>query len=295
MVKNLLSIVFILSLVLSSCKKEEISTPGSTAKLGNPLPILIKPGTNSWYNNTLDDSLAVSLAAAKRDVDWMDANRFSPEAQYAILYISSSLIRNQNFSLLASYAYSKNVKIGVAYSSMSKIDDILNYNFGKPVDQKIWIAVSEIEPYNTGDYAGMTTVLTYAYPRLKANGITNIVYMGWPTTSYWNTIVANCDQINLHAYRPSSGMTPSGLWSYTRTRLGEIAAVAASLRKTMPINIIYSCEPAFSYTYFQSNRWVDAHLMFMDQFNRNATAQMKQNLTVNNFSVFVTRYGKQIK
>jgi hypothetical protein len=293
MVKYLLSIVVILS--LWSCEKEETYTTGSAARLGRPLSILNKPGTNSWYNNTLDDSLAVSLTAAKKDVDWMDANRFSPEAQYAILYISSSLIRSSNFPLLASYAYSKNVRLGVAYSSTSKIDDIINYNIGKPVDQKIWIAVSEIEPYNTGDYAGMTTVLTYAYPRLKANGITNIVYMGWPTTSYWSTIISNSDQINLHIYKTSSGMTPSGLWSYVRGRLGDIASAAAALKKIVPINIIYSCEPAFAYTYFQSYRWEDAHLMFMDQFNTYATTQMKQNLTVNNFSVFVTRYGKEIK
>jgi hypothetical protein len=90
-------------------------------------------------------------------------------------------------------------------------------------------------------------------------------------------------------------MTPSGLWSYVRGRLGDIASAAAALKKIVPINIIYSCEPAFAYTYFQSYRWEDAHLMFMDQFNTYATTQMKQNLTVNNFSVFVTRYGKEIK
>jgi hypothetical protein len=251
---------------------------------------------NSWYNNTLDDTVATSVTASKHDVDWMNVNRFDAnKTQYANLYIANSLVNNANFPGIASYAYARNIKLGLAYSAASQVDFMLNYNKGKTIDQKLWFAVSEIEPYNTGNYTGMTTILKNVYPKLKAAGMPNVVYMGWPTDSYWSTLVQYCDQINLHCYLASSRMTPSGIWGYVRGRLELIAQAAKAQNKIMPVNIIYSCEPDFAYDYFKTNTWASAQSMFLAQYAANASANMRQHLTVYDFSVFVSKYGKQIK
>lgn len=272
-----------------SCKKDQ----GSSDRLRAPSVPL---GFNSWYNNTLDDSIGIDINAAKRDIDWVSANKFSLNYQYVSLYISASLIKHPNFPAIASYAYRGGIRIGVAYSETTMIDDIISYNLGKPTDQKIQFAVSEIEPYNTGNYAGMTAVIKYAYPKLKANGLKNIIYMGWPTpATYWDTLITYSDQINLHVYRTSSNMTPASVWSYAYGRLVEISDACSRLNKPMPVNIIYSCEPAFAYTYFQNNTWASAHSMFLSEYNANATALMKKYITVASFSIFVTKYAKQIK
>jgi hypothetical protein len=251
---------------------------------------------NSWYNNTLDDTVATSIPTTKTDVDWMNKNRFSPtKTQYANLYIATNLIKNANFPTIADYSYGKNIKLGLAYSTTGQIDAMLSYNTGKTTSQKLWYAVTEIEPYNTGDYTGMTNILTYAYPKLKAAGLPNVVYMGWPTDAYWATIVQYCDEINLHCYRTTAQMTPSGIWGYVSGRLGLIAQQAKNQNKKMPVNIIYSCEPTFAYDYFKTNTWDSAQAMFLSQYNSNASATMKENLVVGDFSVFVSKYGKQIK
>lgn len=251
---------------------------------------------NSWYNNTLDDTVATSVSATKQDVDWMNANRFDAnKTQYANLYIASSLVKNANFPSIAEYAYGKNIKLGLAYSATSQVDTLLAYNTGKTIGQKLWYGVTEIEPYNTGDYTGMTNILKYSYPKLNAAGLLNVVYMGWPTDSYWATIVQYCDQINLHCYRTTAQMTPSLIWGYVKGRLELIAQAAKAQNKIMPVNIIYSCEPTFAYDYFKANTWASAQAMFLSQYAANASATMKQYLTVYDFSVFVSKYGKQIK
>lgn len=251
----------------------------------------------SWYNNTLDDTVSTSVTATKQDVDWMHANRFSPtETQYASLYIASSLVKHANFPGIVSYASGKNIKMGLAYSSTTQIDTLLAYNKAQTdITKKLVYAITELEPYNTGDYTGMTEKMAYAYPKLKAAGLKHLVYMGWPTDSYWATIVANCDEINLHCYRTSADMTPSGIWGYVQKRLGLIADACKAQNKLMKVNILYSCEPSFAYDWFKANGWNAAHNIFLGQYATKATANMKAFLNVNDFAIFVSKYGKQIK
>lgn len=253
---------------------------------------------NSWYNNTFDDTVATDASKSRLDIDWMNTNRFYPnEAMYANLYISNTLVRSANFPDLIKYGYGKNIKFGICYSSTSEVDNMLTYNSGlnTTIDKKLWYAVTELEPYNTGDYAGMTSKMEYVYPKLKSAGLRHGVYMGWPVQSYWETIVRNSDFINLHCYRPSASMTASGIWGYVQERLGFIATACKNLNKIMEVNIIYSCEPAFAYDYFKANKWTSAHQLFLGEFNSKATLDMKRFLVVDDFSIFVTKFGKEIK
>lgn len=250
---------------------------------------------NTIYNNTLDDTVSTNPALSRADVDYMVRNRFNELPMYGTLYIANSLVRHANFPGIVSYAYGKGLKLGIAYSSDGEIDNMLNYNKVQTVDKKLYFAVTEIEPYNTGDYAGMTARMQYAYPKLKAMGLRHLVYMGWPTDSYWATIVANCDEINLHCYLPTTRMTASGIWGYVKGRLALIAAAAKAQNKFMPVNIIYSCEPAFAYDWFKKKNWYDAHALFLSQYNQLASTVMKQQLDVRGMSVFVSKYMKQVK
>lgn len=252
---------------------------------------------NSWYNNTLDDTVSTNVAQCRSDIDWMNKNRFTNETMFANLYISSSLIHHQNFPSLVNYAFTKNIKFGIAYSQTSQIDSLLSFNSisSNTIDKKLWFAVTELEPYNTGDYSGMTAKMEYAYPRLKNAGLKHGVYAGWMENNYWQTIVKNCDYINLHCYRPSASMTATGIYNYVKDRLQIIAAAAMNMNKIMEVNILYSCEPDFAYNYFQANTWNAAHNLFMQQYNINASNEMRRQLVVNDFSIFVSRFGKQIK
>ena len=251
----------------------------------------------SWYNNSFDDTVATSATSSKADIDWMIRNKLHPtELQYVNLYISDSLVKHVNFPGLVSYAFQNGIRMGRAYSAISEIDTMMTYNASRlNINEKLWFAVTEMEPYNTGDYVGMTSKIQTVYPILKAAGLRHAVYMGWPSDTYWSTIVANCDEINLHCYRPSASITPSGTYGYVSGRLQLIADACKVQNKIMPVNLIYSCEPSFSYDYFKTNPWNAAHNLFLSQYAANATVNMKSYLMVNDFSIFVTKYAKEIK
>lgn len=251
----------------------------------------------SWYNNTFDDTVATSATSSKSDIDWMVRNRLHPtELQYANLYISDSLVKHANFPGLVSYAFQNGIRMGRAYSAISEVDTMMSYNASRTnINEKLWFAVTELEPYNTGDYAGMTSKIQAVYPRLKAAGLRHVIYMGWPTDAYWATIVANCDEINLHCYRPSSSMTGTGTYGYVSGRLKLIADTCKAQGKIMPVNLIYSCEPSFAYDYFKTNAWGAAHSLFLTEYAAKADVNMKSFLLMNDFSIFVTQYAKQIK
>jgi hypothetical protein len=108
---------------------------------------------NTIYNNTLDDTVSTNPTLSRADVDYMVRNRFNELPMYGTLYIANSLVRHANFPGIVSYAYGKGLKLGIAYSSDGEIDNMLNYNKVQTVDKKLYFAVTEIEPYNTGDYA----------------------------------------------------------------------------------------------------------------------------------------------
>jgi len=282
-------------LLLVACNKQDDSPLPKKQQRTAPAEVYTAPISNYWYNNTLDDSIRVSLTSAIADIDWMDRNRITSSNQYASLYISSSLIRSASFPSAVAYASQRGIRLGLAYSQTSQIDELLAYNNGKPADQKLVYAITELEPWNTGDYAGMTSKMQYATPRLHANGLKHLVYIGWPTSSYYPTIVTNADEVNLHCYRTSDNMNLSGMWGYVQARLNILAQEAANQGKILPVNIIYSCEPAFAYSWFSKHSWKDAHMAFQTVYEQRATQQMKQWLRINNFSIFVTKYAHQIK
>ena len=206
---------------------------------------------NAWYNNTLDDNIS-DLAKTKADVDWMYRNFLGTGTNLAILYASDSVVKNANMVKAIEYAKTKNIKFGRAYSSLGEVNTVLAHNAANPTNKFVQM-VTEIEPYNTGDYTGFYNIITQAYPKIKAAGMTHTVYMGWPTNAAWLPIVQNCDEINLHCYLKPTSMNESGIWGYVQGRLGQIAAACKQANKKIKLNIIYSCEPSFAGPWFSSH------------------------------------------
>lgn len=255
-----------------------------------------------WYNNTLDDVVAGSLSAAKADIDWMVRNRMAAsdrDVNYTSLYMTRSLYSNPNFLETMKYAAGKNILFGAAYSDKTKVDSVLAHNASKSDPaQQFKFMVTEYEPYQTGmSYSYLTDLMTYAYPKLRAAGLKHVVYMGWPTETYWQTIVDNCDEINLHIYRNDVQMTESAMWSYAtaNNRLGAIAAAAKRRGVKMKVNPIYSCEPDFADQWFKSRPWWEAQRVFMRAWDRWATKDMGTWLTATDGYMFVTKEGKKVK
>jgi len=282
-------------MLVACSEQDEPALPSKQARATQLSEVYTGPLVNTWYNNTLDDSLRISLPSALADIDWMDRYRIHGVEQSATLYIPSSLFLSGSFGQVAAYASQRGIRLGLAYSQTSQIDDLLAYNIGKPVSQQLRYAVTELEPWNTGDYAGMTAKMQYALPLLHAQGLEHHVYIGWPAASYYPIIVASADQIYLHCYRSSNNMTMVSMWGYLQGRLSLLAAEAQAQNKILPVNIIYSCEPSFAYSFFTKHSWSDAHIAFQTIYDIRATQQMKQWLKINNFSTFVTKYAHQIK
>lgn len=248
---------------------------------------------NSWYNNTLDDNIG-NLALSKADIDWQYKNFIGSAPNFTTLYASDSVIKHANFPQLVAYAKSKKINTGRAYSQLSEVNTAIAYNNANP-NNKLTHMVTEIEPYNTGDYAGFYNILTTAYPKVKAAGMTHAVYMGWPKAEAWLPIVQNCDEIFLHCYRTATQMTEGYIWDYVSGRLAAIATACKIANKKIKVSIIYSCEPSFGLSWFKTHTWWNAHQVFLSAWDKHASVEMKTWINASNMVMFVTKYGKQAK
>lgn len=256
----------------------------------------IKEGVKGHYMN--DYSVYSATAATRQaNADWLKRQGANLDALYGV---SGALTSTSGRPILADVIL-RNRKAGVRsngfpYSTASSVTSSLNaYNKAVVDSSKFDFVISEIEPYNTGDYAGFYTTLRTVNNWCKTSGIQSCVYMGWPSDACWDTIVRNSSRIFLHCYKSSTTMSGDAQYGYTKGRQGVIAAKCKALNKKISIVIIYSSEPAFSYTYFQSNTWSKPYSDYLSYYSTHATADMKAYLTQDGWMNFVSKYAKQIK
>lgn len=185
--------------------------------------------------------------------------------------------------------------IAVPYSRSGVTTSLQTYNRTVADSVRIDALISEIEPYNTGDYAGFYTTIRTVGGWCKANRVMPCVYMGWPSDAAWDSIVVNSDRVFLHCYRPSSSMSGSSQYGYVKNRLASIAAKAKARNKRMSIVIIYSCEPEFAYSHFATTSWSNTYANYSTAYNASATSDMRNWLTQDGWMVFVSQYAKQIR
>ena len=256
----------------------------------------VREGVKGFYMN---DYSVYSVTAATRqaNADWQKRQGANLAALYGA---SGSLTSPSGKPILADVIY-RSRKAGVQsqgfpYSTSSSVVTSLNsYNSSVSDSSKFDFVVSEIEPYNTGDYSGFYTTLRTVNNWCATKGVQSCVYMGWPSDACWDTIVRNSSRIFLHCYKTSTTMSGDAQYGYTKGRQSVIAAKCKALNKKISIVIIYSSEPSFSYTYFQANSWSKPYSDYLSYYSTHATADMKAYLTQDGWMNFVSKYAKQIK
>ena len=110
-------------------------------------------------------------------------------------------------------------------------------------------------------------------------------YIGWfhnPTgqdSTMASALIKNSHRIMVHDYVT----TPN--FGYMQTRLDWIGRAAKALNKTAQIIIIFSAEPTFSYTYFQTHTFDDAYQAIVTGHNASAFAG-KNNIKIIGYQIF---------
>jgi len=244
------------------------------------------------YNNTLDDVLSNPTS----EINWMGINRIAPSgfAKHN-LYISNTKVNSSGFPGAVLGCYLKKINLGVAYSSIGEVDNAIAYN-KRQTDfrKKLTHTVSEFEYWNNGDIAGFKALIASVRAKTTAAGLKSYVYWGWGSET--DTIVQYSDGSYLHCYRTTAqANTKDDLYKYCKSRLTLLAASAKKLGKIHSVSIIFSNEPAFMYDFFKTKAWLDAYAIFMESYNRLATADMKQWLIMDGMQMFVSKYAHLIK
>lgn len=243
------------------------------------------------YNNTLDDVLSNPTP----ELEWMWRNKLSPLFDKVTCYISNSKVNDSKFPSAVLGAYLKKINLGVAYSTIGEVDNAIAYNKRQTDSRKkLTHTVSEYEYWNSGNVAGFRTLLQSVTPKVNGIGMKSYVYAGWG--SEWDTIVQHSDGLYLHCYRTTSqANTRDDLYKYCKPRLDAVAVSAKKYGKIFPVSIIFSAEPSFMYDWFKTHKWNDAITIFMESYNRLATDQTKQWITIDSSQIFVSKNMKLIK
>lgn len=256
----------------------------------------VKTGVKGHYMN--DYSVYSATAATRQaNADWLKRQGANLNALYGT---SGALTSSTGRPILADVIL-RNRRAGVSsngfpYSTSNSVVNSLNaYNAAVSDSSKFDFVISEIEPYNTGDYAGFYTTLRTVSDWCKAKGLQSATYQGWCNEACWDSISKNCQRVFIHCYKQSNAMDGASQYGYISTRLGTLAAKCKKNNVKMQVVIIYSDEPSFAYSYFQSNSFDQTYNNFLSTYSLRSTADMKAWLIPSGYMVFVSKYSKQIK
>lgn len=265
----------------------------------------VRTGVKGFYSNQYS-TISASVTSRQVHADWMKRQGANLDAIYGADAIVNTSKQGTLADLIIRERRGTVKSIAMPYSSANTV--IINldkYNKAVVDSAKIDAVISEIEPYNTNDYASFYTTIRSVNTWAKANRIMPCVYMGWPSDAAWDSIVVNADRIYLHCYRPSNRMSGINQYGYVLSRLNMVTPKAKTRKKKMSIVLIYSCEPKrvingveqpeYGYTYFQTTSWSDAYKAYLETYNASATADMKTWLSQDGWMIFVSEYAKQIK
>ncbi len=267
---------------------------GAAIALTAYLTWTVKTGVRGFYSNQYS-TIAASPTSRQAHADWLKRQGANLDAIYDADGRVGTSSQGTLADLIIRERRSGVRSIAMPYSSASTVTGgLASYNKAVVDSARIDAVISEIEPYNTGQYGQFYTTIRAVGTWCKANRVMHCVYMGWPSEAAWDSIVVNADRVYLHCYRPSASMSGSSQFGYCRTRLVTLAAKAKAVKKRVSVVIIYSCEPDFSYTYFQGNSWWKPIEDFKAAWNTSATSDMKQWLSVDGTMIFVSRYAKEI-
>ncbi|MFA9221019.1 MAG: hypothetical protein ACEQSL_07520, partial [Sediminibacterium sp.] len=259
-------------------------------------------GFKGFYDN--DTSTYLGIAATEdAQLAWHVKN--GDNAIYAYSF-DSKITSSSNWSKIANYikkARKKGIKtFGIPYSSSNCIASIEAYNKAQPNDSsRINAVISEIEPYNTGDYAGFYVTLRKVSdwavkqsPRIERN-----CYMGWPTAACWDSITSLTDRSFIHSYLPSTKISGAACYVYMRTRLTTIANILAVKWKNSTdkynVVMINSTETSFSYNYFTTHTWDQPQTELQSYVSNFGDSIVKARIAFGGRMIFVSHDGKNAR
>lgn len=182
------------------------------------------------------------MANPHKYLSWVKKQGFNQLLMYArsLLVSSSNRAKIAGFVKIAKEQYGIfNVFIDVR--SDGRFDEFGNLNkyFAEyPAQVYKLNAVTEREPYVTGDYAGFWPFLREWNKYCKAKQMIFACYMGQPTQQGWDSIVFYCDKIYLSKYITMSTYNAGRSYNYVATRWTRIASANKRLK---PLNIV-PCE-----------------------------------------------------
>lgn len=265
----------------------------------------VRTGVKGFYSNQYS-TISASPSARQAHADWLKRQGANLDAIYGADSRVGTSSQGTLADLIIRERRSGVRSVAMPYSSASSVTSGLNaYNRAVVDSAKIDAVISEIEPYNTNDYAGFYSTIRSVGKWCRANRVMPCVYMGWPSEAAWDSIVVNSDRVFLHCYRASNRMSGIDQYGYVVGRMSTIASKGKARKKKMSVVIIWSCEPervldgkvqpAFAYDYFKTATWDSTYKAYMEVYDKYSTTDMKQWLTQDGYMVFVSQYAKQIK
>lgn len=259
-------------------------------------------GFKGFYDNDMGSYLGIP-AAEDKQIAWHVKNGDNSIAGYGF---GDRITTSSGRSKIATYIRKckrKGIKVGFIYSSTYTLPYLDIYQKAQTSDStKFDFIASEIEPYNSGDYATFYTCIREFsnWAKKQTPRVERVIYMGWPHAQAWDSIITNSDRTYLHAYLQPDRMTGAGIRGYTKGRTGVIANIVNTKYAGNPsikynIVIIFSCETSFSYNYFKTNSWDKPFNDYQSYFNSNATTVEKNRLTLGGRQIFKSSIGMQLK
>lgn len=190
--------------------------------------------------------------------------------------------------------------LSLIYSKSSTVVNDLDYFLKqcKNDSMKFSSTVSEIEPYNTGDYTGFYSAIRAVDKYDHSHNLASYFYYGWNKQNEIDSMVYHGDGVWLHSYIVMSNYSDVGaaLYGYQKNRLLLFAASAKKFNKKFYHRVLTSNEnpdPAktqFGYKYYKTHKATDAINSFQNYWTFHATADMKTWLVNSGGQLFYEKF-----
>lgn len=220
---------------------------------------------------------------------------------YARTYLTTSTKRSTLSSFITK-AHLKSIKINIDYRLTSELADWETYftTYSNTIQRPDGM-VTEREPYITGDYVGFYPFLLQGDNFAAKYNIGLYCYMGHPTQQAWDSIIVHCDRVYLSNYISMSVYNgANGQYRYVSGRWQYITNSAKKFNKiNYPVVYIKSLEKK---SWGAGNDFMgDAYIngifygsimkQGIDQYESNATAEIKQYTDLIGDCIFHYKYG----
>lgn len=288
--------------VLMSFKDEGIV---NFADVRLPQFMLIQPYTSTrsiYLDGT--DTVYNTIGGRNTFAKYCKDNRFDEVHMYKFTNIVQNSANFANFAVFNKLLYDNGVKKRNATLGSSSTTSFQNYwNYTSDTTKKPNGINLEHEWWNNvipwSQWISELTTLN-SYCDSKSPDLSNSFYMGWYSNlgGITDSTAARqqlqlVDWIDLHCYRNNKLD-----YGYTKGRLEAIAKAAKSLNKVAIVNIIASTEQIawgasndFDGYYLQSLGYVGFEKKYIDDFNANASTNVKSWVKINKFKYFTKRYN----